>query len=128
MTLSDLNPHELRVFMGLFKLVVHADRTVSPEERAMMEELSQSIGVPQWNEAVAAAREAYATVEELEDDAKQLTRQAAREHIHAVLSELAHSDELVEGEAHVLQWMIQEWGVDAIEHDDHDTFDLIAED
>lgn len=110
MTLSDLNPHELRVFMGLFKLMVHADREVSSQERAVITRLATALGVRTWNSAVAQARAAYATVEELEADARRVTRRAARTLIHNILADVAYADRLVDAEVHVLRWMTQNWG------------------
>ena len=136
MELRDLDERELRVFMGLFKLVVHADHEVSEPERAVIADLSGALGVARWNEAVAAARRAYDTVEQLEDDARLVERRGAQVLIHELLTTLAHSDELVEGEAHVLRWVSQTWGVAEGKDDvgltedleDIDSFVLIADD
>jgi hypothetical protein len=88
--------------------------------------LASSLGVGSWNRAVADAREAYATVEELEADAKQVTRPDARTLIHHILADVAYADSLADAEAHVLRWMTQNWGAPP-PSEDLDTFVLIEE-
>ncbi len=109
MDLTELSDHELRVFMGLLKLVVHADQEVTNQEREVIADLWDRLGTARWNTAVQDAQRCYETVEQLEEDARKVTRRDAQILIHDVLWELAHADELIDAEAHVLRWVVQEW-------------------
>lgn len=111
MDLPQLSERELTVLVGLVKLVIHADREVSVAERAVLSRLQDVVGADAWNAAVRTARERYATVDVLETDARAVDRADVRKAVHAILTELAGSDEVVPAEDHVLQWVVQEWGL-----------------
>jgi glyceraldehyde-3-phosphate dehydrogenase/erythrose-4-phosphate dehydrogenase len=126
--LSELSDLELQVLVGLVKLVVHADREISAEERQVLATVQEAVGVSRWNQAVRAARDAYELVEQLEIDAKALDRVDAQQQIHAVLLRLAGSDEIIDAEAHVLQWVVEEWGLVEEQHEESvETFVMLDE-
>ena len=112
MDLASLTDHERLVLVGLVKLVVHADREVSPAERVVLGRLQGTIGAAAWNDAVRVARERYASIDQLEQDARAVDRPETRRAVHELLVELAGADELIAAEAHVLQWVVQEWGLE----------------
>jgi hypothetical protein len=109
--LPRLTEQELLVLVGLVKLVVHADREVSPAERAVLGRVQEVVGAVAWNTAVRTARERYVAIDVLEADARAVERREVRHAIHDLLVELAGSDEIIDAEAHVLQWVVQEWGL-----------------
>lgn len=111
MDLGELSERELLVLVGLVKLVVHADREVSPAEREVLGRLQGAVGASAWNAAVRTARERYASIDQLEQDARAVERAEVRRAVHEILLELAGSDEIIDAEAHVLQWIVQEWGL-----------------
>ena len=113
--------------VGLVKLVVHADREISAEERQVLAQVQEQVGVGRWNEAVRAARDAFPTVEHLEAVARELERVEAQHRIHAVLLRLAGSDEIIDAEAHVLQWVVQEWGLVEDEPESAESFVMLEE-
>ncbi|MBX2800259.1 MAG: hypothetical protein KTR31_21445 [Myxococcales bacterium] len=113
MDLFTLDDDELKVLVGFVKLIVHADRVVSAQERGMLRELHAEVGPARWNLAVHAAREAYPTVAELQADARAVRRPRVRQLVHDVLLDLADADELIEAEAAVVRWVVAEWGVDS---------------
>lgn len=134
MELGGLDDRELDVMVGLVKLVVHADREISPAERDVLGRLQAAIGSPRWNAAVLRARDAFPTIEALEVAARQVTRPEVRNAVHRVLVELAGSDQVIEAEAHVLRWVVTEWHLgepDDAEEDDGppsgESFALIEE-
>ena len=112
MDLGTLSEHERLVLVGLVKLVVHADREVTPAERVVLVRLQGAVGAEAWNEAVRTARERYASIDQLEHDARAVDRPEVKLAVHEVLVELAGSDEIIDAEAHVLHWVVQEWGLD----------------
>ena len=111
MDLRSLSEPELLVLVGLVKLVVHADREVSPAEREILARLQGAVGHETWNAAVRTARDRYASVDQLEQDARAVDRPEVRRALHEILVEIAGSDEIIEAEAHVLHWVVQEWGL-----------------
>jgi hypothetical protein len=123
MSLAELDEHEQLVLMGLVKLVVHADQIVSPEEKQVLAQLQAALGPAVWNERVRQASASFPTVAELEAAAHQVTRPEAQQAIHEVLDQLAGSDELIEAEAHVLEWLDQAWGLTGSHDDDDDDDD-----
>lgn len=111
MDLGTLSERELLVLVGLVKLVVHADREVTPAEREALAVLQATVGPGAWNAAVRMARQRYASIDQLEHDARAVERPEVRRALHEVLSEIAGADEIIDAEAHVLQWVVQEWGL-----------------
>lgn len=132
MDVTELGPEEQRTLVGLVKLVVHADQVVSAEEREVLARLQATLGAETWNERVRAASDAFPTVAELEAACLEVTRPEAQACIHAVLDELAGSDELIEAEAHVLQWLDEAWGLTPLPDDEPsdavETFVFMEED
>jgi len=127
MNVRDLDEHEQLVLMGLVKLIVHADQVVSPEEREVLGRLQVALGPETWNDRVRQASDAFPSVSELEQAAHEVVRPEAQALIQDVLAELAGSDELIEEEAHVLDWMHQAWSDDVDGDDDHDHDDDVME-
>jgi hypothetical protein len=109
--LGALSEQELLVLVGLVKLVVHADREVTPAEREILGRLQATIGAETWNAAVRTARDRYTSIEQLEHDARAVERAEVRRAVHETLVEIAGADEVIEAEAQVLQWVVQEWGL-----------------
>jgi len=123
MTLDELDDHERLVLMGLVKLIVHADAVVSPEEKAVLQRLQAGLGAEVWNADVRRASSALPTIAHLEEAAQAVERPEAQQLIHGILMELAGSDEVIDGEAHVLTWIDQTWGLTDDESEEEDEED-----
>ena len=132
MGLTELTPTEQLVLVGLAKAIVHADQEVSAEETAAIQKLAADMGPDAWNAAVAEARTRLRTADDLFSLARQVHGLDARETIHNALRSLAESDDLIEEEAAILQWIAEVWqlggvvGDEDVEEEDEsdpDTFD-----
>lgn len=132
MELSELNPTEQLVLVGLAKAVVHADHEVTQEETRAIRTLADEVGTEAWNLRVSEARTRLATAEQLFELARKIVRLEAREAIYGALRQLAESDELAESEVEILTWVADVWqlggtaaDIDEDEEEDEDdtTFD-----
>ncbi len=132
MDLSELNSVEQLVLVGLVKAIVHADQQVSREEGQAIRELARDVGKDAWNQRVEEAREQFNTADDLFNLARTIERPGAREAIHGVLRGLAESDEMIQAEAQILDWIAEVWQLGGAAGDlstegedetDPDTFD-----
>ena len=130
MGISDLNATEQLVLVGLAKAIVHADQQVSAQETAAIESLAAAMGADIWNARVVEARVHFRTASDLFELARTIMGLDARETIHAALRSLAESDDLIDEEAVILEWVAEVWQLggavgeeDEEEHSDEGTFD-----
>ena len=131
MQFSELSPTEQLVLVGLVKAIVHADQHVSSSETVAIGELANEMGLEDWNLRVTEARSRFATAADLFDMARTVERDEARELIHHALRRVAESDELIDQEMAILEWVAEVWQlggavVDDLEVDeetDDGTFD-----
>ena len=112
MDTRDLTLQEQLVFIGLVKLIVHADQVVSAEEQQVLETLQQQLGPATWNDRVREAAIAFPTIQELEQAAREVDRKEAQQLIHDILVEIAGADVIIPEEAHVLQWVYEAGGLE----------------
>jgi hypothetical protein len=130
MTLSE---SELLAFCGLVRMLVRLDGQVSPEERQAVEEIGPALarrdvdpkepyretakdeddGVERFWATMDLAAGAMTTEQDVRDAAVGVTRQEAREQIHAALYALAASDVISEPEWSMLTWLASKWGIPA---------------
>ncbi len=130
MTLSDT---ELLALCGLVRMLVRLDGQVSPEERQAVEEIGPALarrdvdpgepyretskelddGVERFWATMDRAARSMTTEQDVREAAVRVTRQEAREQIHAALHALAASDVISEPEWSMLTWLASEWGIPA---------------
>ena len=131
MQYSELSPKEQLVLVGLVKAIVHADQQVSSSETVAIGELASELGIDAWNRRVAEARDRFSTATDLFDMARTGERDEARELIHHALRRVAESDELIDQELAILEWVAEVWqlggavvdDLDVDEETDDGTFD-----
>lgn len=73
----------------------------------------QPIGAPALFDKIEQASETYPDDPTLRAAALALTRQEAREIIHALLFDVAASDAIGKGEADLLEWLEEKWELEA---------------
>lgn len=127
----NLTDSELLAFCGLVRLLVRLDGEVSKEERHAIEEIGPALayrevepGEP-YREPVAEGKDGVERFWSMMDQAAksmkgesdvqkaalEVTRQEAREELHAALYQLAASDVISKPEWEMLTWLASVWSI-----------------
>jgi hypothetical protein len=126
----NLTDSELLAFCGLVRVLVRLDGEVSPEERRAIEEIGPALarreaepGEPyraiseeeDWVERfwsmMDRASKSMTGESEAQKAALEVTRQEAREELHAALHHLAASDVISKPEWDMLTWLASVWSI-----------------
>ncbi len=125
-----LTPTEMLTFAGLLRKLIRMDGRFTEDERDALGrvalEVAESddagsgapyrgegsvapIGETKLFERIDQSAAAYPDDQKLREAALAVTRQAAREAMHALLFEVAASDVIGEGEGDLLEWLEEKW-------------------
>jgi hypothetical protein len=136
--LTDLQPHEQLVFVGLTYWMIHADERVSDEERQQLAEMGTLFGEKKWHGLETQAQVKYPSARALALGCRNVMRLEARHCIYESLVRLAGSDGYHLAEIKLLNWLALTWGfadqatidqahrLAAEPSEDHNTFDLFG--
>ena len=109
MKLSELNPEEQKVLMGLLRDVITADGDYSEVEKAEVAKLENELGGDAFVAAMTAAKTEYTSRAKLKEAAKGVTREEARKTIFDRLIKVASSDGVDDAEEKPLRWLAGAW-------------------
>lgn len=127
----NLTDSELLAFCGLVRLLVRLDGEVSKEERRAIEEIGPALahrevepgepyretapeaqdGVERFWSAMDQAAKSMSEESDVQKAALAVTRQEAREELHAALHHLAASDVISKPEWEMLTWLASVWNI-----------------
>ncbi len=112
MKISALNENERLALLGLLKMVIQADRKVSPEEIEQLNKLAAEMGPDKWNASKQLAMDRFKDLNEIRAFAEVgVERQAARELIYELLKDMANADEQDPMEESVMRWIARVWNI-----------------
>ena len=112
MEINDLDPDEWLALVGLLKVIVQADRTLSPQELDQLRKLERAMGAEPWAEAKARAAERCKTKDDPRAVAREVQRQPARALIFDLLYEMAAAEQVAFEEELELSWLARLWEID----------------
>jgi len=125
-----LTPTEMLTFAGLLRKLIRMDGRFTEAEREALSRVALEVaesedaasGAPYRGEAplspigetklferIEQSADAYPDDARLRAAALEITRQSAREAMHALLFEVAASDVIGEGEGDLLEWLEEKW-------------------
>jgi hypothetical protein len=119
MELKDLNQDERTALVGLMKVVVMSDGSVSEEELEHIEDLVDAFGEDNYERTVDAFEKRFPDADSFRAFLKTIGRQDARELIFGTLLEGAGAEAVEGPEAELLDWLAKTWNV-SIEIEDDD--------
>lgn len=109
MDLAKLDDAERLALVGLAKLIVRADHTLTEAEALGLDALAEATGPEAF---MASLKEAAATLRTRADAmkaAEAVTRAEAQRAIYEALLQLADSDGVAAEERKVLEWLAKAW-------------------
>ncbi len=127
----NLTDSELLAFCGLVRVLVRLDGEVSPEERHAIDEIGPALArreaepAEPYREAVSEGQDGverfWAMMDraaksmkgesDVQNAALEVTRQEAREELHAALYQLSVSDVISKPEWEMLTWLATVWNI-----------------
>ncbi|MCA9668322.1 MAG: hypothetical protein KC503_22170 [Myxococcales bacterium] len=110
MDAKDLTADERVALMGLLKLTVSADSTMSAEESQALLKIADAMGRAEFIEARKRAEAEITNFEAIKKAVKAVQRPEAQRLIYNLAVDVAEPDEIVETEADVLRWAAEAWG------------------
>ena len=119
MELRDLNQDERTALVGLMKLIVMSDDSVSEDELEYVEELVDAFGEDAYQRTLDAFEKRFADAQSFRGFLRTISREDARELIFATILESAGVDSIEGPEADLLDWLAKTWNV-KIEIDEGD--------
>ena len=102
---------ELIVFLGLLKLMVHADEVLSEEETESIGKLVQTIGPEAWSKAAEAAGPRFPSRASVYTAAEHIQREEVHQWMYRQLFQLGASDGLVAEEREILTTLSTLWKI-----------------
>jgi hypothetical protein len=119
MELRDLNQDERTALVGLMKLVVMSDGSVSEEELEHVEDLVEAFGEDGYQRTLDAFESRFEDAQSFRAFLRTIGRQDARELIFGTVLEGAGAEAVEGQESEMLDWLAKNWNV-KIEIDDTD--------
>jgi hypothetical protein len=111
MELSDLNQDEKTALVGLMKVVVMSDGSVSEDEIEHVESLVDAFGEGEYQRTLDAFEKRFLDEESFREFLRGVGRQEARELIFGTVLESAGEGALDGGETDLLDWLSKTWNV-----------------
>ena len=111
MELSDLNQDERTALVGLMKLVVMSDGTVSEDELEHVEHLVEAFGEDGYQRTLDAFEKRFADEQSFREFLAKIGRQEARDLIFGTVLESAGEGAVEGDEADLLDWLSKTWNV-----------------
>ncbi len=123
--LVKLDQQELLALAGLVRLMIRLDGRFTPEERRALSFVasavaqpadggdgSQRLGPERWAAWIEHTVRTLPDDGSIRDAALAVTRQPARDAIHALLTRIASADFAEGGEQGLLRWLAREWNIE----------------
>jgi hypothetical protein len=122
MELEDLNQDERTALVGLMKLAVMSDGSVSEDELEYVEELVDAFGEEAYQSTLDAFEARFSDADGFKKFLRTIGtgRQDARELIFGTVLEAAGTEAIEGGEAELLDWLAKTWDI-KIEIEDEET-------
>jgi hypothetical protein len=113
MELADLNQDERTALVGLMKLTVMSDGSVSEEELEYVEDLVDAFGEDGYQSTLDAFEKRFSDADGFKRFLKTVGagRQDARELIFGTVLETAGTEAIEGGEAELLDWLGKTWDI-----------------
>jgi hypothetical protein len=111
MELSDLNQDERTALVGLMKVVVMSDGSVTEDEIEHVESLVDAFGEGEYQRTLDAFEKRFLDEGSFREFLRGIGRQDARELIFGTLLESAGEGALDGGETDLLDWLSKTWNV-----------------
>ena len=112
MELSELNQDERVALVGLMKLLVTADGSVSDDEVGHVEEIIEGVGEEAYTEALDTYEEKFAPDgDRYRQFLTTIKRQEARELIFGTVLEAAGAEAVEPRESELIDWLAKTWNV-----------------
>lgn len=112
MKASDLNSEEKLALMGLLKLTISADLTLSPQEAAQLRRIADDMGQEAFRQARDIAKDKLTARSDIERAVRAVERPEAQRLIYGYAYEAACSDQLIPAELDVLHWAARVWSLE----------------
>lgn len=114
MKITALNENERLALMGLLKMVIQADRRLSPEELAELNRLAEEMGQEKWAAAKSQAAEQFKALNQIRVYLETgVERAAAKELLYDLAKQMAGADEDDPLEESVIRWLARIWNIRA---------------
>ncbi len=104
---KELTHDERLALVGLLKMVVWADKSVSEGEQKVLDSVASKVGTTEWAKAVHEATTSFRSRQAVVDFVAEITRQPARQWIFAALVSAAEADHVDPAEGKVLNWLAE---------------------
>jgi enolase len=111
MDAHELNEQERLALMGLLRLTISADVTLSQGESQQLKRIAADMGQDAFREARDTAKGRLQTRSDVEQALRAVERSAARSLIYRYALDAARSDELIAAELEVLRWVAELWAL-----------------
>jgi hypothetical protein len=111
MELSHLNQDEKTALVGLMKVVVMSDGSVTEDEIEHVESLVDAFGEGEYQRTLDAFEKRFLDEESFREFLRGVGRQEARELIFGTVLESAGEGALDGGETDLLDWLSKTWNV-----------------
>jgi hypothetical protein len=118
MEFKDLNQDERTALVGLMKLVVMSDGSVSEEELEHVEDLVDAFGEDGYQRTLDAFESRFSDSQSFRTFLRTISRQEARELIFGTVLEGAGAEAVEGGEAELLDWLARTWDVKIVIEDE----------
>lgn len=112
MELADLNQDERTVLVGLLKLVMMSDGTISDDELEQIEMVVGAWGEEPYQTTLDMFEKRFIDEAGFRAFIKTIGRQEARELIYAIVSDSAGMEAVEGKEAELLDWLAETWKLD----------------
>jgi hypothetical protein len=111
MELRELNQDERTALIGLMKLVVMSDGSVSEEELEHVEDLVEAFGEDNYQQTLDAFEKRFMNADSFRMFLRTIGRQDARELIFGTLLQGAGAEAIEGQESELLDWLANTWNV-----------------
>ena len=111
MELEDLNQDERTALVGLMKLIVLSDGTVTEDELEHVETLVDAFGEGEYQRTLEAFEKRFTDEKSFREFLRKVGREEAREVIFGTVLEGAGEGGLDGTEADLLEWLSKAWNI-----------------